>query len=46
MSVSDFNVKNGILGLGSDIMIEIIGNMTSIRDVQNVFLFLSPIVLI
>ena len=46
MSISEYNVQNGILGLGSDIMIEIISNMTSISDVQNVSLFLSPIILL
>lgn len=31
---SDFNVANGLMGIGQDMMLEIIHEMTSLRDVQ------------
>jgi hypothetical protein len=33
---SDFNIVNGLMGVGADMMLEIIHEMRSIRDVQQV----------
>ncbi|KAK2949080.1 hypothetical protein BLNAU_16000 [Blattamonas nauphoetae] len=35
MSASDFNVKDGLLGLGQDVLLEVIHQMHSLRDLQN-----------
>lgn len=34
---SDFNVVGGLVGIGEDMLLEIIREMHSIRDVQNVW---------
>ncbi|KAK2940648.1 hypothetical protein BLNAU_24447 [Blattamonas nauphoetae] len=35
MSASDFNIKDGLLGLGQDVLLEVIHQMHSLRDLQN-----------
>lgn len=37
-----FNIPGGLLGIGEDLMLELIHEMRSLRDVENVFPFFIP----
>ncbi|KAA6393899.1 MAG: hypothetical protein EZS28_010569, partial [Streblomastix strix] len=37
----DYNVIDGMIGLGPDILLEVLSEMTSIRDVQQVIPFFA-----
>lgn len=37
----DYNVKGGLISFGDNILLEIFGEMTSVRDVQQVLSFFS-----